>query len=254
MVAFAKECFSDAECRARAVKPSGGTDAQPVASGSGVASGGGSADESMSFDDAIFGNAPDTNVGGRGVQGADADTGVSLGGAGADGNVGGGGAVVGADGSVGGGGASVGAAGASAGAGTGGVTVGEGPGAGAGAGEEGGEAALQQVIDELWQRDDREQWSVELSRAHAAFARGKAWGLEWAQCVAAFLDFEGACGYEDDGGKISTKERPKMVKDWLARARNWNTSMAIGTCYIHALSTPFISPLRPLRVLRSIPI
>ncbi|KAK7020803.1 hypothetical protein R3P38DRAFT_3547985, partial [Favolaschia claudopus] len=36
--------------------------------------------------------------------------------------------------------------------------------------------------DEYWQRDDRPEWFPQLSVAHAAFARGRRWGEGWALC------------------------------------------------------------------------
>ncbi|KAJ7936583.1 hypothetical protein B0H13DRAFT_1853319 [Mycena leptocephala] len=49
--------------------------------------------------------------------------------------------------------------------------------------------------DELWQRNDRAEWTAELGRAHPAFERGRGWGLDWAVCVQKFYDFEAAWGF-----------------------------------------------------------
>ncbi|KAJ7074819.1 hypothetical protein B0H15DRAFT_806620 [Mycena belliarum] len=95
--------------------------------------------------------------------------------------------------------------------------------------EEGPSAAeVEDQIDTLWKRDDRALWSAELGRAHAAFERGKDWGIGWAAVVSNFFDFEGVHGYGTDGAQISTKGRPRAVKEWIARARNWNAKPALG--------------------------
>ncbi|KAJ6589549.1 hypothetical protein B0H19DRAFT_1249078 [Mycena capillaripes] len=80
----------------------------------------------------------------------------------------------------------------------------------------------------LWRRDDRSLWTAELARAHAGFSRGKAWGLQWAKCVSAFFDFESAAGYEDGGCQIDTLDRPKVVETWVGRRRDWNATMPLG--------------------------
>ncbi|KAJ7070289.1 hypothetical protein B0H15DRAFT_957802 [Mycena belliarum] len=86
----------------------------------------------------------------------------------------------------------------------------------------------REKIEEAWQRDDRADWTPELARAHAAFARGKDWGISWAECVGRFFDFEAAYGYDDDGPQMKTADRPKEVRGWLARARNWDRRVDIG--------------------------
>ncbi|KAJ7033531.1 hypothetical protein C8F04DRAFT_1183978 [Mycena alexandri] len=41
--------------------------------------------------------------------------------------------------------------------------------------------AMEKHIDQLWGRTDRAKWTGELGRAHAALARGRDWGIEWAR-------------------------------------------------------------------------
>ncbi|KAJ7440828.1 hypothetical protein B0H11DRAFT_2252646 [Mycena galericulata] len=236
MVTFAKECFSEAECRARAVKSSAGAAGAPppVASGSKSrgtsvgpdgAEGWGDVDVDM---DGGGGNASPVNTtSGTGAASTHASSGNPASGTGSPSAHAGSRNATGtgvASAHAGSGNTASGTGSASANAGS--VNTASGMGSG---GEKDGAAAVDQAIERLWRRDDRDQWSSELGKAHAAFARGKMWGEDWAACVVAFLDFEGVCGYDDNGGKISTKERPKVVKDWIARARNWNASMAIGT-------------------------
>ncbi|KAJ6517554.1 hypothetical protein DFH09DRAFT_940422 [Mycena vulgaris] len=43
------------------------------------------------------------------------------------------------------------------------------------------------------------------------------------------MDFEAAFEYAEEGGQITAKERPKAVKEWLIRARNWGMLMQLGT-------------------------
>ncbi|KAJ7289820.1 hypothetical protein C8J57DRAFT_1494238 [Mycena rebaudengoi] len=78
----------------------------------------------------------------------------------------------------------------------------------------------------MWKRRDRADWSPELTRAHAGFERGKSWGIEWATCVKEFYNFERSRGYH--GNPISTKSRPELVKAWLAKGRHWDVSPELG--------------------------
>ncbi|KAJ7114742.1 hypothetical protein C8R44DRAFT_740117 [Mycena epipterygia] len=95
--------------------------------------------------------------------------------------------------------------------------------------EESEEAAeLRKKVDEMWHRDDRAEWTQELVNAHAGFERGKSWGPAWAACVSQFFDFEAAHRYADDGAQIGGKGRPKPVKAWIGRARKWNVQVDLG--------------------------
>ncbi|KAJ7809288.1 hypothetical protein B0H14DRAFT_3481579 [Mycena olivaceomarginata] len=82
--------------------------------------------------------------------------------------------------------------------------------------------------DELWQRDDRANWTSELARTHAAFATGRGWGAEWGGCVQKFFDFEAAWGYDEGLWKTATKVRPWQVMGWLNRGRKWTLPPALG--------------------------
>ncbi|KAJ7165444.1 hypothetical protein C8R43DRAFT_946136 [Mycena crocata] len=100
-------------------------------------------------------------------------------------------------------------------------------------GDESGEDAeatlLRKKIDAIWQRDDRAEWSYEINRAHVGFERGKQWGgIEWARCVSEFYNFEDAMGWKDEGGKTSTENRPGVFVAWFARQRQWWSPMDIG--------------------------
>ncbi|KAJ7687207.1 hypothetical protein B0H14DRAFT_899964 [Mycena olivaceomarginata] len=99
-----------------------------------------------------------------------------------------------------------------------------------GEGEIGGHGAGEAIgpYDELWRRDDRADWTPELARAHAAFATGKEWGVEWGGCVQKFYNFEAAWGYDEGSWKMATKDRPRQVTGWLSRGRKWTMPPALG--------------------------
>ncbi|KAJ7863885.1 hypothetical protein B0H13DRAFT_2353935 [Mycena leptocephala] len=227
MVEFAKECYSEAECRARAVNVQG----PPLTSGANSAR-------------ASEGPGDHGGTAARTVPSAPADGGRGGRTEGASG-----------DGSRGGGG------GGSTSEGSGAPAPGpdderralctldereDGPianegeddehGANGGQGSEedaGGsgpdpDAVMQAHIDELWRREDRAEWTGELGRAHAAFARGRMWGVNWARCVSTFSNFESAHGYSEGQVQIDTTHRPWAVGDWLARSRQWDRSMPLG--------------------------
>ncbi|KAJ6489341.1 hypothetical protein C8R47DRAFT_1274511 [Mycena vitilis] len=90
------------------------------------------------------------------------------------------------------------------------------------------EARIQLRIDRCWVRKDRAKWTEEMKRAHKAFERGKAWGLEWAVCVDSFFDFEGACGNTDTGSQIPATGRPKPIGWWIGRGRPWDKTVDVG--------------------------
>ncbi|KAJ7170329.1 hypothetical protein C8R43DRAFT_944844 [Mycena crocata] len=110
-----------------------------------------------------------------------------------------------------------------------------------GSGDDGGDG--EEPIDEVercWHRKDRSKWSAELSRAHAAFERGRAWGMDWATCVENFVDFEAARGYSDEGKNAHTPDRPGAVKWWLGRGRDWNKSVDLGEMGALGMADTFI--------------
>ncbi|KAJ7642534.1 hypothetical protein B0H17DRAFT_1148793 [Mycena rosella] len=265
MLEWGRECFTEADCRARAV--GGAAKAAlhtPAVSGESLvlaASGSGSNAEGNGAPDWLMEDGPEgiggsyvtrgaaVTAGGAGGSGGSTGRGGGSAGRGGGGGSadGGGGSADGGGGSADGGGGSAdgggGSAGAQGGRGDGARSEPEGMGATVGGtGAQGGgkgdgaqlapprivDAVLQNKIDTAWKRKDRVEWTLELGRAHAAFARGKAWGLKWAQCVAAFFDFEGAHGYDDAGAQMPVKGRPKQVKAWIARARAWEKGMDLG--------------------------
>ncbi|KAJ6530770.1 hypothetical protein B0H19DRAFT_1082481 [Mycena capillaripes] len=224
MIAFAKECFSDAECRARAITtPDAGSTNISRSSGAGAAGG------------AAGGGA----AGGAAQSpGAPATTTMS---AGAAGGATGGGA----------------AGGAAQSPGAPATTTMQqqnpesttlesrdvqmglaftderpndnAPGAGAdGDGRGEVDDVEPTMCDQYWQRDDREGWTEELQHAHAAFERGRGWGKEWAICVSRFFDFEAAWGFAEGTWQMGAKNRPRQVGEWLARMRKWSLPPALG--------------------------
>ncbi|KAJ7780680.1 hypothetical protein DFH07DRAFT_949908 [Mycena maculata] len=83
-------------------------------------------------------------------------------------------------------------------------------------------AEIEKQINALWKRKDCGEWTPGLVLAEEGWARGRKWGPAWASLVSLFLDFEKVWGFDDAGGKIETKGQPKAVKDWLGRGRRWD--------------------------------
>ncbi|KAJ6450013.1 hypothetical protein C8R47DRAFT_1230448 [Mycena vitilis] len=74
---------------------------------------------------------------------------------------------------------------------------------------------------EVWVRKDKPLWSVEISKAMAAFtATTQTWGGNWADCVLAWLEFEAATGY-GHGGRLTNEGRPDQVRAWMSVGRRW---------------------------------
>ncbi|KAJ7446034.1 hypothetical protein B0H11DRAFT_2249218 [Mycena galericulata] len=76
-------------------------------------------------------------------------------------------------------------------------------------------------VAKAWRRPDMAKWSDELRRAHSAFALGEKWETDWADCVDKYLDFEAACGYQDEGPRIGGEGRPDEVAEWIRGGRKW---------------------------------
>ncbi|KAJ7025490.1 hypothetical protein C8F04DRAFT_1269103 [Mycena alexandri] len=233
MIEFGRECFSEEQCRARAVGVPVAhfdKDTSPPAAGTRTSSAPGTAGPGTSASH-VAGTSSRGTSSGAGGDGAAVGEGGDDDGAGGDGAT------------AGGGGADDDSTGNGAGAGSsGGGGAGSGGGAGGAGGDGGGEGnednilerAMRNRIDRLWARTDRAEWTSELVRAHAAFARGREWGIEWARCVSAFFDFESAHGYNDGSEQMPTEGRPKAFLEWLIRGREWDRfgmvgSMPIGT-------------------------
>ncbi|KAJ7754664.1 hypothetical protein DFH07DRAFT_959686 [Mycena maculata] len=218
MIAFAKQHFTDAECRARAVGGSGkvrdettpakasgngtmGTMATPAAAGMTTP-----ASTVTSMPAPVRSRAPAPSMSG-GVDGRERD---ALGGR-----------VNGGEGGTPGGGEH-----STPGDGEGG-TLGGGEGRDALVDAEATMAAeLESQIDAMWKRDDRAEWTPGLVHAHAALERGRTWGPEWAALVSDFFDFEKVWGFKDAGGKSDVKWRPLALKNWL-RGRKWDQLIGI---------------------------
>ncbi|KAJ6452359.1 hypothetical protein C8R47DRAFT_1083775 [Mycena vitilis] len=126
-------------------------------------------------------------------------------------------------------GASAGGAGGAADEADGASGDGAGGGGGLTLGSGGGDEEDAAVIDRLWRRRDRRQWSAELVSAHSAFERVRVLGgKEWAALVDAFYDFEKQFGYSEDGSQITATGRPLAVKRWIGRLRNWDRKVDVG--------------------------
>ncbi|KAJ7787570.1 hypothetical protein B0H14DRAFT_3505320 [Mycena olivaceomarginata] len=76
----------------------------------------------------------------------------------------------------------------------------------------------------VWDRSDKAKWPSELRNAYTAFALGEKWGGDWSMLVKAYMDFEGACGYQDTGPRIDGKDKPAEVGAWIKSGRKWGSS------------------------------
>ncbi|KAJ7018491.1 hypothetical protein C8F04DRAFT_1277636 [Mycena alexandri] len=243
MVEFGRECFTEQQCRARAVgvasnagsthQAEGSSQRGPGATDGGVASTSGERDSANDHS-----GTAGSERGGTGY-GDDDHSGVGDGGQGGGQNGAGDDAQDGASDSAQDGagdgvqdGAGDGGRGGGGGEGAGGGSQGGGGGEGAGGGSQGGGSgegaedplaqAMQQRIEALWARTDRADWTGEL-------VRGKEWGIVWARCVAGFFDFESAHGYSENRAQIPVAKRPRAMGEWLARGRQWDRFGQIGT-------------------------
>ncbi|KAJ6447364.1 hypothetical protein C8R47DRAFT_1231465 [Mycena vitilis] len=223
MIAFGRECFSDAECRSRAVAGQG-TDAESIlnralaeeaaagesTSGQGSAGGkhtGGAAGVEATLTSSS--TRPETEIEsgpvGAGAQNSGgtggSSSGVSAGGDKDDGSDGANGDGANGDGEK-------------------------------GVGDNGGENESTRnestKFDHLWQRNDRARWSDELAGAHAAFAAGKGWGEDWGECVGQFFDFEAECGFSEGATQVDATKKPRQVVGWLQRGRKWHMPPTLG--------------------------
>ncbi|KAJ6451146.1 hypothetical protein C8R45DRAFT_1113690 [Mycena sanguinolenta] len=204
MLEFGKNCFSEAECRARAVGSAMSSGSNPTRGATPAVPSGGTppamarTTSTDAFDGGSgSGGAHDEGAGGHDEGGAGRavpDGGATTGGV--DDHAGEGGSDAGAS--------------------------------GGGEDETDRVRILQGRIDELWSRGDRRRWTKELGHAHAAFERGRGWGIEWARCVAAFFDFEAAHGYTDGTRQLDVDSRPGLVYEWIVRKRDWTREMIVG--------------------------
>ncbi|KAJ6476008.1 hypothetical protein C8R47DRAFT_1220475 [Mycena vitilis] len=225
MIAFGRECFSDAECRSRAVAGQG-TDAESIlnralaeeaaagesTSGQGSAGGkhtGGAAGVEATLTSSS--TRPETEIEsgpvGAGAQNSGgtggSSSGVSAGGDKDDGSDGANGDGANGDGEK-------------------------------GVGDNGGENESTRnestKFDHLWQRNDRARWSDELAGAHAAFAAGKGWGEDWGEDDASRCDEKAsasrgvaATGAEmahaaDPRGRLGTRDTDEL---WVGLWWTW---------------------------------
>ncbi|KAJ7633768.1 hypothetical protein DFH06DRAFT_1336855 [Mycena polygramma] len=76
-------------------------------------------------------------------------------------------------------------------------------------------------VAEAWQRKDMAKWLTELRNAHSAFLLGEKWGDDWAELVDTYLDFEAACGYQEQGPRIHGVGKPEEIAAWLKGGRKW---------------------------------
>ncbi|KAJ7044194.1 hypothetical protein C8F04DRAFT_1175220 [Mycena alexandri] len=89
----------------------------------------------------------------------------------------------------------------------------------------------ESMLHEVWRQsgDTTVDWSPECRKAFGAFIAGKdELGVEWGDCVRAWLDVEKASGFDNDGGQLTTEKRPKEVKDFIKNGRKWYVPVKLG--------------------------
>ncbi|KAJ7024591.1 hypothetical protein C8F04DRAFT_1270131 [Mycena alexandri] len=226
-VKFTEKCFSDEDCLARTVgvEQVGATTSGVSATGvraPGESPGAGSSGSRGRPGAAGSTNSPDAGRAGAdaGAQGGDAQGGGDEGGDAQGGTAGGtaGRAQGGDPGGDQGGDAQGGAAG--------GTSGGTAPGAQGGdqGGDQGdddddiGEGAS---VHRAW-RQRGEEWTPEMKKAYKAFytARDEFGGV-WGDCVDACLELENASGCNNEGGQLTTRERPAAVTEFISGGRKW---------------------------------
>ncbi|KAJ7030304.1 hypothetical protein C8F04DRAFT_1264069 [Mycena alexandri] len=240
-VKFTKKCFSEEDCLARTVgveqvdgtTPSGpsGVHSQISLSGGGSAAGNAGAssqtappspDGDTASSSAAQGGRSQ-GAGGEGDAAGDAAAGGDAGGGNAGGGDAGGDAAAGGD--AGGEAAAGGDAGGDAAGGdsAGGDSAG-GDSAGGGVDDEmnGGDNTDDMNTHPAWLQRDGGNWSPEVGRAYKAFYAAKdEFGDAWADCVEVWVEMEKASGFNNEGGHLTTNERPAAVGDFLSRGRRW---------------------------------
>ncbi|KAJ7028994.1 hypothetical protein C8F04DRAFT_1265389 [Mycena alexandri] len=89
------------------------------------------------------------------------------------------------------------------------------------------DAETRAAIEACWLRTDRGEWTQELQKVHAAFERGKVLGIEWGECVDKFFDFERAWDFDEGTFQMGKVKRPVEFGMWLQRGRKWYLPPAI---------------------------
>jgi hypothetical protein len=70
-------------------------------------------------------------------------------------------------------------------------------------------------------RVDREEYTPDVNKVLGACAVGKGWDDLWGDCVNAWLDFEAACGYDNNGGQLTAESRPVEMTKFINTGSKW---------------------------------
>jgi hypothetical protein len=60
-----------------------------------------------------------------------------------------------------------------------------------------------------------------MNKVWGGCAVGREWGKVWEDCVNAWLDFEAACGYDNNGGQLTNAGRPVEMTKFINGGRKW---------------------------------
>ncbi|KAJ7023315.1 hypothetical protein C8F04DRAFT_1193565 [Mycena alexandri] len=76
-------------------------------------------------------------------------------------------------------------------------------------------------VHRAWQQRG-EEWTPEMNKAYKAFytARDEFGGV-WGDCVYAWVQLEDASGFNNEGGQLTTSERPAAVTEFMSGGRKW---------------------------------
>ncbi|KAJ7925411.1 hypothetical protein B0H13DRAFT_1863246 [Mycena leptocephala] len=70
-------------------------------------------------------------------------------------------------------------------------------------------------------RCTREEYTPDVNKVLGARAVGKGWDDLWGDCVNAWLDFEAACGYDNNGGQLTAESRPVEMTKFINTGSKW---------------------------------
>jgi hypothetical protein len=76
-------------------------------------------------------------------------------------------------------------------------------------------------------RADNDVFSPEMNKVWGACGVGQQWGDLWGDTVNAWLDFEVACGCDNNGGQLTNEGRPAEMTKFINTGRKWYVPLHI---------------------------
>ncbi|KAJ7701532.1 hypothetical protein B0H17DRAFT_1195312 [Mycena rosella] len=67
----------------------------------------------------------------------------------------------------------------------------------------------------VWMRSDKGKRTSEMCNVFGVFMLGKKWGVEWEDCMDAWLDLEAGCDYRNNGRKLGTNKCLQEVHQFI---------------------------------------